>query len=82
MDLNLLSDIDVYQLVANAAEVAAIDTHDNESFRAAMAVHLEKIGYAMVAKGWLPDFKGDDPDNIEGVDWTEMASHWDRGDWV
>jgi hypothetical protein len=88
MALNLDSDYDTYQACqAGARRVRAItDTPDD--FHAELASALERLARAFNAALMLPDFDasthespdpGDNngPDDINGVDWLEIAATYD-----
>lgn len=96
MALDLGNDEVTYRMCEALARYAAIGNEDDpEAFRDELADQLKQLGYKLLATdpGYLPDFDPSQhespdprdnhgPDDIEGVDWHEIAETYDLDEYV
>lgn len=72
MSLNLTNDEYPYHDIQDMMDFdRATGTPEEE-----IADTIEQMAYYYVSIGILPDFRGEDPDNIEGVNWLEIVRNW------
>lgn len=83
MALNLNNDEYCYRACDHEAKlVARYRSEDPEEFRRLLAAQLEELGRSLAEEGALIDFTGDNPTDIEGVNWYEIAATYDVEDYM
>lgn len=94
MGLNLGNDEYTYRQCESAARYAAVGNEESpEDFRAELADALRKLGRDLAAAGYLPDFDvsahesadpsdPNGPDDIDAVNWVELAESYELAEYV